>query len=423
GEMAMRALPAPTSTPENRKGEQAMAADQPPRDVRQRVDTDEGGLVLRVERELLPPRLRDVPAPASPALRVVPRDPPMAARLVDTQKPPVPLPTLSWEWVTPAIAANWLSYNTGNRPLKESRVAYYARLMEDGVWRDDSPEPFMFDWNHDLRNGQHRLAAVGRSKRTVAFLVARGIDPALGDVIDPPAVRTAGDRLALGGGGTSGRGARYAAAIRGLEAWKDAPLRGPFERQPTARSNAELVALLGDFRPLLDHYLPLSSGMTHAQPPIRGGDSLWLTLLCRFDGIDPQAAWYFGDHVASGEDLSAGNPILVLKRLLSKGSEELPARPGSGIGRLATARHVVNAWNAWREGRKITRLRDDKGDFPLIEGHEKYPAEAARRRRDWRSDREGGLTTFPGSRGASPNALGDAPEWLQIDAEPAADAG
>lgn len=345
-----------------------------PKDVRQRVDLDDQGLVVRVEREILPPRLRDVPPPP-PVWRA-----PVAAARMDAAPGGAPLPMQTWEWVTPAVATDWLGHNTGNRPIKASRVAFYARQMREGLWRHDNPDgAICFDRNHRLRNGQHRLRAVEESGQTIGFLVTRGIDPALGDIIDTPAVRTAGDRLALAGGVKPAQGARYAAAIRGLEAWEEHDSRGPFERQPTARSNAEMVALLPKYVELLDYYLPLAS--TISKHGVRGGDSLWLTLLCRFHRIDPEAAQFFGEHLASGEDLSRGNPILVLRNTLL--NADPVTRPGSGIGRLVTARFAALAWNAWREGRSLSELHQGApGEkFPKIEGQDGYEGDAGIRRR------------------------------------------
>lgn len=367
-------------------------APREPRDVRHRVETDAEGLVIGVEREVLPPRLRDVRG-APPAPRVL--RPPAPADPVDSAQRQVPLPTLRWERVGPAVAADWLLHNTGNRALKESRVEYYARLMREGLWRNDNPEPLAFDWDDALRNGQPRLSAVVRSARTGVFLVARGLDPALGDVIDTPAIRTAGDRLALAGGVTPALGARYAATIRGLVAWEEFPERGPFERQPTARSNAEMVTLLPKFVGLLTLYLPLASRITQAG--IRGGASLWLTVLCRFHQIDPAAAEAFGEALAGGEDLSRGNPVLVLRNGLIRSAVDPATRPGSGVGRLVTARYAVQCWNAWREGRALSELQRTAGDFPKLEGQGGYAAEAAERQRFVRR-RGGQLQTFPGSR-------------------------
>lgn len=316
--------------------------------------------MVRVEREVLPPRVRDLPPPAPRALHA-----PMAAAKARE------VTELTWEFVNKTIAEDWLQRNVGNRRLKSTKVDFYTRQMKEGLWQPDHPDPIIFDRHQRLENGQHRLHAVVKSDATVTLLVYRNAAPGLRDVIDTQAVRTAGDMLALATDVGPGTGARYAAAIRGLIAWDRFPDRGPFERQPTGLSTPEIIQLYPAYKPTFDRYAYAATAITAARVP--GGQSLWLVLLARWDRIDPAAAERFAAQLATGADLSVDHPILTLRNYLLRG---LPAgsRPGSGVGRLATARYAVLAWNAWRDGRLVKQLQDPGGAFPKLEDQRREEA-------------------------------------------------
>lgn len=98
------------------------------------------------------------------------------------------------ESVSPERAAQFLKQNVNNRPLRKNTVSRYAELMRRGAWLT-SPEPIIFDFNGELINGQHRLAAVVESGCTVQLTVTRGVDPETFKVIDSGVNRTMADRL------------------------------------------------------------------------------------------------------------------------------------------------------------------------------------------------------------------------------------
>lgn len=98
------------------------------------------------------------------------------------------------ELVTPDIAKKWLEKNVNNRPLRTSTVTRYAAMMSKGQWKL-THEAIAFDTNGDLKNGQHRLAAVVMSGASVQFQVTRGVDPSTFEVIDSGLKRSLSDRL------------------------------------------------------------------------------------------------------------------------------------------------------------------------------------------------------------------------------------
>jgi hypothetical protein len=98
---------------------------------------------------------------------------------------------------TPAMAQYVLDKHNGdNRTLSPSRVEKYANEMKYGNFILTA-QGISFGKNGLLNNGQHRLAAVVRSRITVEFYVTFGEDRAAFSVIDTSAARTGGDILSI----------------------------------------------------------------------------------------------------------------------------------------------------------------------------------------------------------------------------------
>ena len=79
------------------------------------------------------------------------------------------------EKISPSTATKYLKKNMVNRNLSDSRVNAYASDMRNGNWKLNA-EGIKFNAKGELVDGQHRLNAVIKSGKTVAFLVVRGID-------------------------------------------------------------------------------------------------------------------------------------------------------------------------------------------------------------------------------------------------------
>lgn len=102
------------------------------------------------------------------------------------------------ETITPEIAQTYLSRSNGNRPLKDAKVASYARDMLRGAWKENG-ESIIFGSNNALLDGHHRLTACVKSHTTFRSLVVRGVSPDANKTIDMGASRTIGDALSFHG--------------------------------------------------------------------------------------------------------------------------------------------------------------------------------------------------------------------------------
>lgn len=78
--------------------------------------------------------------------------------------------------VTPEMAQHWLKQcNVINfRSINKVRVSRYADEMSRNCW-DENGVPIIFNGEQQLLDGQHRLAAVVKSGRTVRMLVVTGV--------------------------------------------------------------------------------------------------------------------------------------------------------------------------------------------------------------------------------------------------------
>lgn len=77
------------------------------------------------------------------------------------------------QFITPAIAADYLKRNRKNRPINKSHVERLKRDIETGRWVP-SPQPIVFDIDGDLIDGQHRLTAIVEGGIAVWATVCEG---------------------------------------------------------------------------------------------------------------------------------------------------------------------------------------------------------------------------------------------------------
>jgi hypothetical protein len=264
-----------------------------------------------------------------------------------------------WVSINPLLAAKLLEYNAGNRRLIASRVELYTRQMRDGVWDDRNPEAIVIDTDGKLRNGQHRLTAVIRSGATVWFKVETGVDPAVADVLDTGKPRTAGDTIQMSFDTPDREGQQKATAARFRLAYDRAPKSPWTDNWAKRLSNAEVRDGYLVHQVAIDAVFPAALGICKTAR-LRGGVGMWAGVLSLLLDAHRAGVPVFAHRVQTGEDLSAGDPILHLRNRL------LVASPAGTLVRSdLQSRMIVYAWNAFREGRSISKFVVNMGrDFP-----------------------------------------------------------
>ena len=109
-------------------------------------------------------------------------------------------PTFEIVTMTPEWAAKLLgTINTHNRKLKPGHVKNLSEAIIKGDWKLTS-HGISIGSDGALLDGQHRLAAIVKSKKNVQVVLSKNCDPSTFSVIDTGARRSAGDAIALAGG-------------------------------------------------------------------------------------------------------------------------------------------------------------------------------------------------------------------------------
>lgn len=209
--------------------------------------------------------------------------------------------TAKVETITPEIAKTMLGENVNNRRISRDNVNLFAREIRNGEWRFNG-EAIKFGKDGRLLDGQHRLLAVIAADKPLTTLVIRGLEDETQQTMDSGKTRTLGDVLA---------------ASRAF------------------RSQS------GDM---------LTSSMFA---------SLWWT----FAHIDTDAANRFFMSLASGANLQADDPILILRNTLM--AQPHKAGRSTRDNRVRIAALTIKAWNKWRKGKPLRQLKFSAGEsFP-----------------------------------------------------------
>lgn len=248
------------------------------------------------------------------------------------------------EEITPAIARKYLGENLVNRNLMGTYVDRLAGAMSRGEWVFNG-EPIQFDESGNLINGQHRLSAIVKSGVTLHMLVIRGlVKRKAQESLDSGRSRSLADRLRLRGVSNA---EHIAAGIKLL--WKYQNGRMKEGGGAASATPQQGLALYEEHKDIGDATTwSRRIGRTfHLSPSV--GMCFWY-LLHRIDWEDAEE---FCEKLDSGLELEEDSPIYVYREWLQR---ETAKRPVDRASRIYQAALMVKAWNAYREGRKLTVL-------------------------------------------------------------------
>lgn len=268
------------------------------------------------------------------------------------------LPALTIELidVNPGLAREWLDQNTNNRNLRKANVEKYGRDMRAGEWSING-STIVFSTKGVLLDGQHRLHAVIEKDATVPLLVVRGVVDKAKHTIDDGAKRRLGDRLKIDDIGAGNRTV-LASLLRRGAMWD----RGNFVNTGTASpTTAEMYAYLDNNPGVLWSSEFAAAARSRILAPMSVvALSHWVTT--RVSSND--ARWFF-DNLITPANLPTGHAIHALDAKLKRETQRNGRADESEL--LAS---FILAWNAYREGRSISKIQMPKGglrnsNFPL----------------------------------------------------------
>jgi hypothetical protein len=258
------------------------------------------------------------------------------------------------EKITPAIARNILeNFNSNNRKMRDKLVDKYARDMMSGRW-DMTADPLRFNCDGSLLDGQHRLAAIVKSKKSIMMVVVRGVDKAARHNIDTGAKRSVSDTLTF-------LGYKNVTQLAATARWLMQYDRNQLLERPSY-SNAEVLGWI-EANPKVCDVVNHHSKYQHK--PGTKTVLISIAYLTRKNFNHESAA--FIETVRTGEGLFNGNPIYALRKWL----EWNDARAGRMRSIIITQGIVVKAWNTYVDGGSCEQLHFRPGgptgeSFPAI---------------------------------------------------------
>lgn len=258
--------------------------------------------------------------------------------------------------LTPEIAKKILANNFGDqRPVRESKVRQLVTAIKRGNWRFNG-EPIQISDRGALLNGQHRCHAVIASGVSIPVLIVEGIQEEAFSTYDQARPRSYADVLNHPNATTVSSAAALMFTYKKQKgAFKGGQL-GPQDRA----DNTEIVSFVSENEDLLESVRCMHGQWNKIGKIMARGVAAFLH--CVFARIDKTDADLFFDLLASGEALRGGDPVYVLReRLISVRSDSSKGQ----INRAWMIAIIIKAWNAHRQGRKISTLRfKDAERFP-----------------------------------------------------------
>jgi hypothetical protein len=260
--------------------------------------------------------------------------------------------TSTIETITPAIAAEYLKSNTGNRPVNSRMVQKYKQEMVQGKWMV-SNQAIGFDRNGRLTDGQHRLHACVAAATPFTTIVIRGLEPEVFTVIDTHAARTGG-QVAKIAGVTNAAGCVAVITSHLLYEASAGKTSVSHALIGNVSARAKLEMIEADPERVQRSYAIARRAWDQCGviiPSLLGG------LHYTVSKTMPDAADAFVEAIGSGENMKQGDPRMTLRnRLIDRRAKVHKER----IEWLLVL-HAY-AWNAFVEGRSIKKLLYRAGD-------------------------------------------------------------
>lgn len=263
--------------------------------------------------------------------------------------------------ITPSLAAELLTLNTDNRPMRDNITAGYATDMKKDKWTFNG-DIIRISRSGRLLDGQHRLAAIIKSEKPQVFHIQTGLKDETFDVIDTGKVRSATDIFHIAGHTSGGH---LATAIRLIKDYYGGRLMvRPGHKSTQRPTNHNLIEWMKDNNEALLKDCVSQSIRLHSKAKLLGPGTIG-AFMYLFSLKDREHAQYFWNLVFSGENISSiYHSMIYLLR------EKMIAWTTTTKIITNTEKYacIIKAWNDYRAGKEIKRLSwsVERDEFPKI---------------------------------------------------------
>jgi hypothetical protein len=259
--------------------------------------------------------------------------------------------SVSVEWITPALAAEYLTHNiANNRRPKPTRIAAYTRDIQNGNWLFTG-EAIKFDIHGHLVDGQNRLHAIINADMPAEVLVIRGLTPEAVNVLDSGMSRSGADAITISGIAERSDPKDLAATVRLHLAWQngDLPHAGVTSGGLPTMTKTEMIEYIGR-HPRLDFAARYGRAVyANLRLPVGSLAVAWEA----FERIDIDDTAEFFNRIRDGISTGIGDPFLTLSRRVvsdrNDGLRSIP--PARGLF------YLFRTWNAFRGGEILHKLQ------------------------------------------------------------------
>ncbi len=251
-------------------------------------------------------------------------------------------------YIGPELAELLLLRNDKNRPIDRANVFRLVTAMVNGEWVFDGT-PITFDKYGKLLDGQHRLMAIIKSGKILAFRVSYGFNPEVFTTMNIGKIRTGSDVLAIAGYENPKIYALTANFVFRFSRGVVAEVGGYNTNHACNLTHPELLdycKVTPRIKSSVDFYVKIKKKL-HGSSIIPSNLITGLHYL--FSEKDELLAEIFLTKLLIGDDLSHGSPILsVRNRLISSKLDKNKYLTQSEVIRL-----TINGWNKSREGKNV----------------------------------------------------------------------
>jgi hypothetical protein len=276
--------------------------------------------------------------------------------------------------ITPEQAKDLLEGQPPQRPVQNSAVQRFMADMQRGAW-EATHQGLAFDESGLLLDGQHRLWACFMSGHAFTTMVFFNEPRVLFDVLDGGNVRTpaqlAQQKGQFGNPAEANSGVAAARFLWAFDMGKNPVFAATFPGFSSRVADAVLLNHPGISEMIAA--IPASRLRPFALP--RGAT---VALFALFHEVNAELAAVFLHEIATGENLTDGDPALTLR------NSGLSAKTRMGTANRDMVYRLARAWNARCAGRRLERLYgaiSPTGERGRAGGIDLFPEIAGYRRR------------------------------------------